>query len=329
LRFDELNLSEKWSCLEPGLALLMDAEGKRWNSSTVAEWLIACRQSPNAVRALWEPLCLAALNEKIEHASAALFSRVVRRMLLTSSQNASILLSRVGLGDLFIPPAMDFLAATGSPISCGVPATRLIQEGHRITAVETADGRTWTADAFVLATPWRATRALAPEGSALHKTCGTLSGSPIVSIYLWTDREVTPEPMLGLLDSPLQWCFNLNKIRTDIPPNVHLLCFVISAAHKWDGVPPASLIAMAEKEMKRLLPQAADAKVLRGFPYRALDATLRAIPEYQAHRPDTLTEWSNLFLAGDWTNTGLPSTIEGAVLSGLRAAETLENRETF
>ncbi|MEZ5405791.1 MAG: hydroxysqualene dehydroxylase HpnE [Verrucomicrobiia bacterium] len=323
--FQELSLSEKFRAMEVGISARLDPKGEKWRSSTAAEWLQACGQTPNAIRSLWEPFCIAALNESISTASASLFGEVIRRAFLGSREDSTILFSRVGLSQLLVRPAANIIEAAGGKILCGQAIQKIHFENALAKKVEFQNGTILEADAIISAMPWHAIRKLLPENSSLAQQISHLHGSPIIGIHLWFDQEICDEPFLGFLDSSIHWLFNKTKI-SDLEKTAYpSVALVISAAYEFEKTSQEELLQLALQECHRFLPKSKTAKLLHHFIYRARDATFQTRPETLSHRPDCQTPWKNFYLAGDWTNTGLPATIEGAIWSGKRAAQLLQN----
>jgi squalene synthase HpnD len=318
--FHELSLSEKFRAMEVGLSAKLDSKGKKWHASTVGEWLQACGQTPNAIRSLWEPFCIAALNESVQTASASLFGEVIRRAFLRSSDDSTILFSRVGLSQLLVQPAASLIQSAQGKIICGQAVQKIHFENSRISGIQLQNETVLEADAIICAMPWHAIKKLLPETSHLAQQISHLHGSPIIGIHLWFDQEICDEPFLGFLDSPIHWLFNKTKI-SDLEKTAYpSVALVISAAYDFEKTPNEELLQLALKECHRFLPKSKNAKLLHHFVYRARDATFKTRPETLPLRPSCQTEWNNFFLAGDWTNTGLPATIEGAIESGRKAA---------
>lgn len=320
LGFGGLGASERVRSFEPLLAAAIDRSGSRWKASTVPEWLLACRQSDNAVRTLWEPFCLASLNEPIASASAALFGEVIRRAFLRGCSDAALLFSRVGLSRLLADSAVRVVKACGGEVLLGRAAKRFLISDGKVTGIDLDGGGHVDADVFVSALPWWALGPALPGDSELAHKVDLLQGAPIVSVHLWFDREVCPEPFIGLLDSPVHWIFNRNALcdlEKHSGPSVTLM---ICAAYDHLNATTDELVQLAIRECHRFLSGSCGANVTHYFVSKVRDATLQARPEMEALRPGPTTEWSNLLLAGDWTDTGLPSTIEGAVISGKKAA---------
>ncbi len=320
LGFGELARNERLRAMEPIVAAATDRSRARWKASTVSEWLLACRQSDNAVRTVWEPICLAALNEPVASASAALFGEVVRRAFVGRGSDAAILLSRVGLGRLLIDGTMRLLSACGGQIRTGCAAMGLEFSGDKVVGVELENGEHLRADMFVSALPWAPLRSILPDDSAFAQKIGPLQGSPIISIHLWFDREVCPEPFLGLLDSPIHWIFNRTAICDLEKHSSPSITLVMCAAYEHLDMTNDELLQLALEQCDRFLSGSRTADVTHYHVSKVRDATLQSTPEMQGHRPGPKTEWSNLWVAGDWTDTGLPSTIESAIVSGRRVA---------
>lgn len=150
-----------------------------------------------------------------------------------------------------------------------------------------------------------------------------LGSSPIVSIEVWLDRVVVSSPMLGLRDCEVEWVFDKGRLfgRRGAPQH---LAFIVSAARRSAARPNAQLIGAAEEALRRYFPSMAGARIERALVLREPDATFASDPAAEGLRPSAPTPVPGLYLAGDWTATGLPATIKGAVRSGLCAAEAVE-----
>jgi uncharacterized protein with NAD-binding domain and iron-sulfur cluster len=167
-----------------------------------------------------------------------------------------------------------------------------------------------------------------PAETKLAQACGQIQDAPIISLHLWLDRPILNEPFVGLLDSPVHWVFSRNHIDDarmgGKDQGAYVITAVVSGARDLVERTGAELEALTLRELGRFLPEARDVKVLHRRIYKARSATFAATPETEPLRPEATTEWSNFWLAGDWTNTGLPATIEGAIVSGMRAARAVD-----
>ena len=324
LGYGELSAMDKLAAVALALRLRF---GKTAFANERAEaWLRRWKQTPNLIRALWEPLCIAALNEPVATASARLFATVIRQSFLGSAVDSSIFLSRVGLSELFAPEVKTLLGMCRSAVRLQTPVTGLNFDGTRLREIKLGDGSALQPEAVVSALPWHVLRGLLPAETKLAQACGEIQEAPIVSLHLWLDRPILREPFVGLLDSPVHWVFSRDHIHG---PNAagqegHVITAVVSGARDLVDKTGVELEEMTLRELGRFVPEARGVKVLHRMVYKARSATFAATPETEPLRPEATTEWSNFWLAGDWTNTGLPATIEGAIMSGLRAARAVD-----
>jgi len=324
LGYGELSAADKMSAI--GLALRLRLGQKPQADESVEAWMRRWRQTPNIIRALWEPLCIAALNEPVATGSAQLFATVIRRSFLAGAADSTILLSRVGLSDLFAPEVRKLLEMCRGTLRLQTPVTGLRFEGAMLREIKLGDGSSLQPEAVVSAMPWHVLRGLLPGESKLAQACGQIQDAPIVSLHLWLDRPILREPFVGLLDSPVHWVFSRDHIHgaNAAGQEGHVITAVVSGARDLVDKTGAELEELTLRELGRFLPEAHDVRVLHRVVYKARSATFAATPETEPLRPEATTEWSNFWLAGDWTNTGLPATIEGAIVSGARAARAVD-----
>jgi uncharacterized protein with NAD-binding domain and iron-sulfur cluster len=242
--------------------------------------------------------------------------------LLRARHTADVGYPRVGLTALISDAARTYIEKRDGRLLLDHTAARLAVEDGRVAAVEVAGGGRIGGDLFVSAVPWDALGKLLPPEWAAHPFFAPLSGleaSPIVGVHLWYDRPVMEEEFVSVLDSPVQWVFNRSRIQGRGGPE-QCVCVSLSGAWAYASLSKPELRELFTREMVRLFPRARDAQVLRFIVVKQLAATFRPLPGAQACRLPQRTPLPNLFLAGDWTRTGWPSTMESAVRSGLLAA---------
>ena len=327
-------LAVKLQALRLGLAVQF---GRVPVGLTLAEYFRRTGQGEAARRLLWDPLALAILNEPPERASAVLFHRVYQEAFLRDHRASRFVFLRRGWGVLFDRLARYF-EGRGGVVRRGALAEAIELEGEHVRGVRYAQraedrrdvqaGRepepgVAPADAVVCAVPAHALSPLLPEewrGRPPFAGLDRLGGSPIVSVEMWLDRVVVDRPMLGLRDCEVEWVFDKGHLfgREGAPQH---LAFIVSAAYQSAPKKNGELVAVAEAALRRYFPKMADAKVERTLVLREPEATFASSPETEELRLGATTPIDGLYLAGDWTNTGLPATIEGAVRSGQRAAE--------
>ncbi len=197
-------------------------------------------------------------------------------------------------------------------------------DSERVAAVILAGGERLEVDGVVLAVPHHAVAPLLPEAwrkRSPFADLDRLGSSPIVSVYLWLDRETLQLPFVGLLGTAAQWVFNRQQMAGDVQG--HVLTVNYSAAHKEVELPADALVQESMADLRRLIPAVRSARILGSRVIKERHATFSARPGTDRLRPGPETPIRSLILAGDWTDTGLPATIEGAVRSGFRAAENV------
>ncbi|MGC8761546.1 MAG: hydroxysqualene dehydroxylase HpnE [Bryobacteraceae bacterium] len=306
LRF--LSPAEKLEAARALLALRRE-HGRRadLDSITMQQWLEEKRQSPRTISRFWAPVLVSAVNEDLDRMAASHGFLVFHLAFLASKDAYQMGVPRVPLGDLH--SAERLAAQTGAEVMLRRKVTGLRVEGRRLRALETEAGPI-EADAFISALPFEPLRRLLPD---LLDDWSPFEYSPIAGVHLWFDRAVTELPHAVLLDSPFQWLFNKGEGR-----QVQL---VVSAARFLLEWPRERVIQEAVADLARYLPAVQAARIEKAHVVKEVRATFSAAPGLEAKRPPAETRWRNLFLAGDWTQTGWPSTMEGAVRSGYRAAE--------
>jgi hydroxysqualene dehydroxylase len=286
---------------------------------TIDDWLARHGQTPRLREMLWEPLAVAALNQSPSVAAAGPFVQVLARMFTGSRRNAAIGLPRVPLDALYATPAANWIAARGGAVRTGSPA-QIVCEGDRFSHV-TVRGERLDAAAVISAVPWHGLERTIPQAPDVFqetlRRAALMQSSPIVTVNLWFDRPVTPVPFVGLPGRLLQWIFDKRQAFGQTASHLSL---VSSGADSVVAEPNGVLIDRAVAEVTGALPEAARAIVLRATVVRERRATFSLAPG-QPPRPSTATAVRGLFLAGDWIDTGLPGTIESAVVSGHRAAQ--------
>jgi hydroxysqualene dehydroxylase len=288
---------------------------------TVEEWLINNGQTARLREMLWEPLALAALNQSVREAAAPPFASILGRMFSGDARDAALALPMCPLDELYAEPARLFIEARGGDVRIGSPARIHLDRGS-LAYVETR-GERMTPRCVVAAVAWHAlpdlfsgdTTAIAPVLGAAAAT----APSPIASVNLWLDSRVLSTPFLGLPGRAMQWVFDKQQLFDTATSH---LTMVSSGAGALIELTNDELIALALRELREALPDARRAHVVRASAVRERRATFSLAPG-QPPRPGTKTPIPGVVLAGDWIETGLPATIEGAVLSGRLAAEAL------
>ena len=324
LGWTAIPLADRLSALRLGPALLR-ARGTATNvtrvEGTVAEWLRGHGQSTRLVEALWEPLAVAALNQSIGTAAAGPFVTVLARMFGPDPAAAALVLPTRPLDEMYAEPARAFIERHGGAVRTDALA-RVLTDASGVCGVEVR-GERIPVRQVIAAVPWHSLDKLfvdPPAALAPVLAAGAATASmPIVTVNLWYDRVVMDEPFVGLIGRTIHWIFDKRQV---FGGRASHLSLVVSAASDLDTTSREDLLTLADREVRAALPGARAAALVRGTVVREKQATFSLAPG-QPRRPGTITAVAGLFLAGDWIDTSLPSTIEGAVVSGHAAAGAL------
>jgi zeta-carotene desaturase len=264
-------------------------------------------------------------------ASADMFASVLDQAFLRAKRDSTILISKVGLSDLYTGDARNFIESRGGQVRLNAEVEKIEFDGDRAICVVLRNGEQIKAGTIVSAMPYFALRRMLAAEVVATKACfrslDQFKSAPIVSINLWYEEPVTDLEFVGLLDSRIEWVFNKNAIAGEMTKKRQHLALVISGAHEIADQPKDELVAMAVNEMDRFFPAARRQRPIHAFVVREYDATISHTVGISKLRPPQRTEFDNLFLAGDWTDTGLPATIEGAVWSGQECARLIKRDE--
>lgn len=293
---------------------------------TFEQWLREHGQSDGAIERFWDVIVVSALNQMPSRCSAAYAMQVFQEGFLAHREAYRMGTAAVPLGELY-DTAESVIEKAGGKVMLGASVSRVMFDGGAITGVELADGQMLTADAYISALPFDRLDKVADE--ALRQADRRFDGvkhfehSPILGIHMWYTRPVLDGPHMIFVDSPLQWVFN-KGLDADGSQYLH---GVISAADDWIDRSADEILEMAHRELSEYLPAAKTQGLARGKVIKEKRATFNPTPGIEAHRPTTCGDVANLFLAGDWTATGWPATMEGAARSGYMAAAAAMGRE--
>ncbi|WP_232663998.1 hydroxysqualene dehydroxylase HpnE [Pseudonocardia sp. TRM90224] len=305
------------------------------DGSSFGVWLAAHRQSRPAVDALWDLVGIATLNARAQDASLALAATVFQLGLLTDTRAGDIGWARVPLGDVHGDAALLALRNAGVDVRTNTKATGIdtTATGWRLATDQRGMEATIVLDRLVSAVPPAAADRLLPQ-DALDLPTGwarRLGSAPIVNVHVVYDRPVLDTPFAAGVGTPVQWVFDrtaASGLHRVFPAPAQYLAVSLSAADDVIGMQAAELRERIVPALAALLPAARDARVLDTFVTREPHATFRAAPGSAALRPPSRTRLPGLAVAGAWTATGWPATMEGAVRSGNAAADAvLSDRE--
>jgi zeta-carotene desaturase len=293
--------------------------------TTILEWLRQHGQNTRCIERFWRVVLVSALNEDIEVASARYGLKVFLDGMLCNKDAFHLGVPVVPLSLLYTEPSLKFLTALGSSVRLRTHVTRIMCQAGSVQSVALADGTKVSGDHYVSTLPPERLSKLLPD-DLLRSHFDKLSlfeSSPITAIYLWFDREVTSLDYAALLGREIQWIFK--KRATMEGPSY--LGLVVSASNKLRSLGRREILEIALTDLKEIMPAVRSANLQNGVVIKEPFATFSCRTGCDPLRPEPESAFSNLFLAGDWTNTGWPPTMESAVRSGYRCAELILKAE--
>ena len=329
-RYAVLSYPERIKVSRAALAFRrVDPADPEADATRLGDWMEARGQSEHARRALWDLFTISTLNVPGDDASLALAAKVVRTGLLEDSGAADIGVPALSLGELHGAAAQRKLGSLGAAVRLNTKVEGIQVIGPAKFAVRLArSDEVIETDAVVLAVPHEAAAKLIPSGALPRPTVSGWAGlgaSPIVNVHVTYDRKVMDVPFAAAVDSPVQWVFDRTRIsgmhaRGD---DGQYLAISLSAADEYVDQSVAELRERFVPALAEVLPAARDARVTEFFVTRERQATFRQVPGTARLRPPAATGLPGLVLAGSWTDTGWPDTMESAVRSGLNAVVAL------
>jgi squalene-associated FAD-dependent desaturase len=315
-----LDLSDK---LAIGMAMTALAPAApRDTGETFLTWLRRHAQTKQAIERFWKPVLVSALNEELDRMSVPYAAQVVRESFLKSAAAGRMGVPTVPLTELY-SAAGDYIASRGGEIRFRSSVESFLPESDDVKLL--VSGEKTSFDFVVFAVPFDVLSRILPQAPAaepLRKALARFETSPITGIHLWFDRQITDLDHAVLLDRTIQWMFHKSKLlgRNENGSYVEL---VVSSSKTLVEKSRAEIIELALAELRELFPGAREANLVKSTVIKEIHATYSPLPGVDAYRPGSETVWPRVFLAGDWTATGWPATMEGAVRSGYIAAESV------
>lgn len=293
LRLGFLSMREKLALIADLRAIEREKDRADLDAITMGQWLESRRVSQNTYKRFWQPIVVSALNEEPEIASAKPAFQVFWQGLMGTRTSYEMGVPAVPLADLYS-------AALEQELGENVR----VHLRSRVDAIQPDE-------TTILAVPFERVASLAP---GLNLPMAKFQHVPITGVHLWFDRPITDLPHASLLDRTMQWMFRRG--------DSYVQC-VVSASRDLIDLSREQIIETAVRELSEFFPEAEKAKLERAHVVKEARATFSVTPGLEAVRPKATTTQENLYLAGDWTDSGWPATMEGAVRSGYRAAEAV------
>jgi squalene-associated FAD-dependent desaturase len=297
---------------------------------SMLEWLKCRKQTPGAIERFWRVVLVSALNEELDRTDARFGVDVFWKAFLSNRSGYRMAVPAVPLAELYDGCNAE-IEKRGGEVNLRTPVRVVRLENGGVSGVEFDGGRVETADAYVFAVPHQAMAELASEEMRRMEPAlaqlENIGVAPITGVHFWFDREVMREPFVTLLDTTTQWIFNKTALYGSAngagKEKGQYLQLVISASYDLLQKPRQEIIDWCLKEVQQALPAAREAKLLKARVIKEAAATFSPQPGVDRWRPTQQTRIARMFLAGDWTDTGWPATMEGAVRSGYLTAEAV------
>jgi len=322
LRAACLDLSDKLAISRAMIALAPALPADRGES--FLDWLKRHGQTARAMERFWKTILISALNEDLDQVSVPYAAQVVRESFLKSAAAGRMGIPTVPLTELY-GAAGDYIRARGGEIQFRAGVDSFADQGPAVSV--SAGGQELRFDYLVLAVSFDALARILPDtpvAAPLAATLGHLTSSPITGIHLWFDRQISELDHAVLLDRTIQWMFHKSRlIAAREKGSGSYVELVVSCSRTLVEKSKAEIVELAVNEVREFFSAARTANLVKSTVIKEVNATYSPRPGVDRFRPRPASAWPRVFLAGDWTTTGWPATMEGAVRSGYLAAEAL------
>ena len=330
LRFPFLSAGDKLAITRALIPLTLTTQPD--NGRSFQQWLDQHGQTRNAVARFWHPILVSALSEELDRISVPAAAQVVRESMKTPvARHMGV--PRLPLTDLY-NAAGAYVRSHGGTLHFRCPVESFASEAAQVklrvrgNSAEPEE----SFDFLVLALPFDALGSLlpsTPDSNSIREKISHFVNSPITGIHLWFDRQITDLDHAVLLDRTIQWMFHKSRLQPMRTQNENgnsggsYIELVVSSSKTLIDKSRSEIVDLALGEVREFFPAAREANLVKSTVIKEVNATYSPRPGIDAHRPTPVTPWPRVFLAGDWTATGWPATMEGAVRSGYLAAEAL------
>ncbi len=288
-----------------------------------ARWLRDHGQSEAAVTRFWSLFILPVFNCRIEDVTAHEAIQFISVALLGPTDYAAIGYPKMGLSTLIGKPAEAFLRSKGADLLTNVRVESLNLDDDEVE-VRLSDGTTLTTKTVVSCLPPNALARVLPDHdpdiAGIRSTLEAFEYSPIVAVHLWYERPIMSESLTAFVDQGLQWVFNDSALRGKTSDDAQHIVISLSSADEWAALSKDAILHRIQEKIQTVFPDARGNNLVNSAVVKTPEATIKIAPQSDAHRIGPSTGRPSLFLAGDWTDTSLPATMEGAVQSGNLAA---------
>ena len=295
------------------------------SSETFLSWLRRHKQTEQAIERFWKTVLVSALNEDLDRISVRYATQVFRESFMKSAAAGKMGLPSIPLSDLY-GSAIEYIRSRNGEVLLRSSVTAVGPKQDRVGVLTGLSEQQF--DFAVLAAPFQNVASLLPSDESakpIKEQLAKFEPSSITGIHLWFDREITPLPHAVLLDRTIQWMFHKSKFHEsrETASQGSYVELVVSASKSLVQKSREEILDLATRELAEFFPAVREARLVKATVIKEIYATYAILPGLDKYRPEATTQWSRIFLAGDWTATGWPATMEGAVRSGYLAAEAV------
>ncbi len=279
---------------------------------TVREWLVKEKQSERVQKVLWEIIAVGALNTHIEKSSAKLFAGILKQIFFRNNLSTVFILPKKNLNESFNIPAEQFIKTKNGKVHLSSRVTEILIESDEARGI-VINNNELNYDFVISAVPFYSYLKIIPQEYKKEFELTTFRHAPILNVHLWLKDNIFNKRFYGLLNSDIHWIFN----------HGNYISVTISDANEWMEIENEKIVSKISSDIKEFFPQFDLSSIAYSKVIKEKRATFVPDNTSLKNRPLSKTKIKNLFLAGDWTNTGLPATIEGAIKSGKTAANEI------
>lgn len=303
--YKALKFKEKILAVKLLISLVFKSRNKL-SDKDVTTWLRENGQTENLIKSLWEVIGVGALNTKLNEASAEMLHNLLSRIFLRGNRSTTIVLPKVPLSKLFVEPVIEYFKKNKVDYEVSEKLVSIVESENRIKKVITDKREITDFDNLILAIPSYSLKRVWPSKSSIIDKISQMEYSSIITIHLWFKEDIIKEKFVGLIGSPIHWLFR----------NEEHYSIVISAADEFIKMDSKKIYEMCIQELSDYFPEFNTDIITNYKIIKEKRATIKCSLENENLRKQFSQNFNNLFVAGDWINTGLPGTIEGAILSG-------------
>lgn len=312
LKYPAIDFKERISILKLFLKLIF-VNPQKYRNYSVADWLKEENQNERIIKSLWEILVIGTLNTTTVKASAEIFIKILKEIFFTGNKSSVIVLPAQDLSEMYCEDSKNFIERNRGNISLSERVTGTEIENGQIKKIITNKDVYSDFDFIISTVPFHSFQKIINEPGAQNEPKIKMEYSPILTVHLWLNENPFKENFYGLIDSKVHWLFNHGRHIT----------LVTSAADEFINLDDNEIMKIIYSELGKYFPIFYKNFVHNFLILKEKRATFIPTVELTKLRYKLKFPYKNLIVAGDWTNTGLPSTIEGAVLSGRIAADSV------